>query len=159
MPPRIAQWFGLALDDGGDEPVVDGGEVVVARVHPGEQAPLQVGHDPRTGSGPVAPLLVGAEVDGLHDGGGVGLAVGLRVAVVEAAPLVVVGAVQDGVDALGLVAGGDAVGVVVAVAGAGLDADAVGLLAADGDRGRLRVGQVVPSAGGGDRASSRAAPG
>src|SRR5688500_10967260 len=65
--------------------------------------------------------------------------------IAPAAPLVVVRAVDDGVDPLRLVAGRDAVGV-VAVAGAGRDVDAVRPLAVDGGRGRLRVGEVVPSA-------------
>ena len=94
----------------------------------------------------VAPDLDVAEVDGFHGAVAVVVAVGLGVAVVEAAAAVVVGAVEDGVHALGVVAGGDAVGVVVAVAGAGGDVDAVGLVAADGGGGGGGVGEVVGAA-------------
>src|SRR5579871_713047 len=137
-----------ALDDRGGEAVVDRRVVaVVARVHPAEQAVLQVGHDPRTVAGAVAPGRLVAEVDGLHvTVAGVGVA-GLRVAVVEAAAGVVVGAVEDRVLALGVVTGGDAAGGVVAVAGAGRDEHAVDLVAAQKRRRRGGVREVVRPAG------------
>ena len=61
------------------------------------------------------------------------MAVGLGVAVVETATAVVVGAVEDRVLALGIVAGRDAVGVVVTVPGTRSDVDAIGLVSVDRD--------------------------
>ena len=129
--------------------MVDGRIVgVVVLVHSGEQTVLQVGHDPRAVARTVAPDLDVAEVDGLHGAVAVVVAVRLGVAVVEAAAAVVVRAVEDRVHALGVVPGGDAVGVVVAVAGAGRHEDAVGLVTSHrGGRGG-RVGEVVGAARG-----------
>src|SRR3954453_7073708 len=141
---------GFALDDGGDEAVADRGVVrVVAGVDSGVEAVREVGHDPGAVAGAVAPDLDVAEVDGFHGAVAVVAAVAFGVAVVEAAAAVVVGAVEDGVHAFGGVAGGDPVGVVVAVAGAGRDVDAVGLVAADRGGSGGGVGEVVVAAGGG----------
>src|SRR6185437_11889865 len=118
---------GAALDHGGGEPVVGGGVAgVEAGVGAGVQAVLQVAHDPRAVAGAEAPDLDAAEVDGFHGAGAVVVVVGLGVAVVEAAAAVEVGAVDDVVDALGVVAGGDVLGGVVAVPVTGRDVDAVG---------------------------------
>ncbi len=137
-----------ALEHGGQEPVADAGVIGVgAAVDPGEQAVLQVGHDPGAVAAARAPALVVAEVEGLHVAVAGVQAVGLGVAVVEAAAAIEVRAVEDGVHALGLVAGGDAVGVVVAVARPGGDVDAVRLVPADGDRRLEGVGEVVRPAG------------
>jgi len=67
--------------------------------------------------------------------GAVVVVVGLGVAVVEAAAVVGVRAVEDRVLALGGVAGRDARGAVVAVAVARRDVDAVDLRAVDRGRG------------------------
>jgi hypothetical protein len=83
----------------------------------------------------------------LHTAVAVVEAVRLGVAVVETAAVVEVLAVEDGVHALGLVAGRDAVGGVVAVAATRRDEDAVRRAAAEGDRCRDRVRQTVESAG------------
>ena len=72
---------------------------------------------------------------------------GLGVAVVEAAGAVVVGSVEDRVHALRRVAPGRAAGGIVAVAGAGRDEDAVGLLAVQCDGCAGRTGQVVVAVG------------
>src|SRR6185436_5226217 len=98
------------------------------------------------------PDLDVAEVDGFHRPVAVVAAVGLGVAVVEAAAAVVVRAVEDRVHALRLVAGGDAVGAVVAVAGAGGYVDAVDLVPVDRGRRRGGVREVVRAAG---RAAAR----
>src|SRR6185312_5385439 len=120
---------GAALDHRGGVPVVRRRVVrVVALVQAGEQAVLHVRHDPRAVARAVAPDLDAAEVDGLHRAVAIVVVVGLGVAVVEAAAAVVVLAVEDRVLGLGVVAGGDAVGGVVAVAGARDDRDAVGLV-------------------------------
>src|SRR5581483_10856852 len=93
-----------AVDDGGGVPVVDRRVVgVVARVDSGEQAVLQVRVDPRAVAGAVAPYPDVAEGDRFHGAVAVVAAVGLGVAVVEAAAAVVVRAVEDGVLALGVV--------------------------------------------------------
>ena len=145
----MAHWFGAALDHGGGEPVAGGGVVgVVAGVGAGVQAVLHVGHDPRAVAGAEAPDLDVAEVDGLHGAVAVVVVVGLGVAVVEAAAAVVVRAVEDGVLAFRVVAGGDVLGAVVAVAVAGGDVDAVGLVAVDRDRRRGGVGEAVGAGGG-----------
>src|ERR1700761_2744771 len=139
---------GLALDHGGGEPVGDGRVIgVVPGVDPGVQAVLHVGHDPRAVAGAVAPDLDVAEVDGFHVTVAGVVVAGLGVAVVETAAAVVVRAVEDRVLALGAVAGGDARGVVVPVAGTRGHVDAVGLVAANRHRGRGRVGQHVRPAG------------
>ena len=143
----------LALHDGRQEAVAHAGVVgVVPLVDTREQPVLEVGHDPGAAARSGAPPVVVPEVDGLHVAVSVVQTVRLGVAVVIAATAVVVSTVEDRVHALRLVAGGDAVGAVVAVAGAGGRVDAVGLVAIDHDRRRSGVGQVV-------RAASRPAAG
>src|SRR5581483_11400534 len=133
-----------AVDDGGGVPVVDRRVVgVVARVDSGEQAVLQVRVDPRAVAGAVAPYPDVAEGDRFHGAVAVVAAVGLGVAVVEAAAAVVVRAVEDGVLALGVVTGRRAGRGVVPVAGARRDVDPVGLVAVERGRRGGRVGQVV----------------
>src|SRR5215469_14619591 len=130
----------LALDHRGGEPEV-GGRVgrVEAGALAGEQAVLHVGHDPRAATRAAAPGGFRPEVDGFHVAGAVVVVVRLCVAVVEAASVVCVRAVEDGVLALGRVAGRDARGAVVAVAVARGDEDAVNLRAVDHGRGRGSV--------------------
>ena len=72
---------------------------------------------------------------------------GLGVAVVEAAFAVVVGPVEDRVDALRRVAGSYAASGVVAVAGAGRYKDTIRLLPVQRDRGTDRTGKVVVAIG------------
>src|SRR6185312_12283248 len=133
-----------ALDHRGGVPVVRRRVVrVVALVQAGEQAVLHVRHDPRAVARAVAPDLDAAEVDGLHGAVAIVVVVRLGIAVVEAAAAVVVLAVEHGVLGLGIVAGGDAVGGVVAVAGARDDRDAVGLVAVEGGRGGVGHGELV----------------
>src|SRR5207247_1137475 len=124
----VLVWMGLSVGSVGGGGVVG----VVAGAAAGVEAVFEVGHDPGAGAGAVAPDFDVAEVDGFHGAVAVVSAVAFGVAVVEAAAAVVVGAVEDGVHAFGLVAGGYAVGVVVAVAGAGGDVDAVGFVAVVG---------------------------
>src|ERR1035441_7710340 len=57
----------FALDHGGGEPEVDGRVAgVEVLVHPGEQAVLQVGHDPGAAAGSGPPDCDVPEVDGFH---------------------------------------------------------------------------------------------
>src|SRR6185503_5740767 len=85
--------------------------------------------------------------DRFHGAVAVVAAVGLGVAVVEAAAAVVVGAVEDRVLALGVVPGRGAGGGVVPVPGARRDVDPVGLLPVERGRRGDGVGQVVRPAG------------
>lgn len=55
--------------------------------------------------------------------------------------------VKHCIDALRLVAGGNAVGIVVPVAGAGRDIDTVCLVSLDGDGGLSGVSQLVRASG------------
>ena len=66
----------------------------------GEQSPFEVGLHPRAGSGASAEPATVAKVDGIHRAGRVGFAVGLAVAVVEAAAAVDVRAAGHHVNAL-----------------------------------------------------------
>ena len=97
--------------------------------------------DPRA-PGPLSP-----EVDGFHGAGAVVVVVGLGVAVVEAAAVVGVRAVEDRVLALRRVAGRDVPGAVIAVAVARGDVDAVDLRAVDHGGRRRRVREGVRAAG------------
>ena len=81
--PQVAR---IALDDGCDEARGDGGIVfVLLVVVTGEEAVLEIGHDPRPISGSRAPVGAGAKVDGFHMGVASVEVVGFGVAVVEAA--------------------------------------------------------------------------
>lgn len=137
-----------ALNCGSDEAVRDRRITgVISLVGTREEVVLHVDHDPGAIAGTVAPGGAVTEVDGLHvAGAGVGAA-GFGIAVVKAAGVVVVRAVQDGVHAFGLVAGGGARGFVVAVTRAGGHEDSVGLLAVQGDGGADGAGQVVVAVG------------
>jgi hypothetical protein len=77
---------------------------------------------------------------------GVGIG-GLCIAVVEAAAAVIVRAVEDSVDAFGVVTRSDSISIVYAIATAWCDVDTIGLLAIkmDGSGGRNR--QIVWTAG------------
>lgn len=133
-----------ALDRGSDKAVADRGITgVISLISTGEEVVLHIDHDPGPVAGAVAPGGAVPEVDGLHVAGASVGAAGLGVAVVEAAGVVVVRAVQDGVHAFGLVAGGSAGGFVVTVARAGGHEHAVGLLAIEGDGGADGAGEVV----------------
>src|SRR5262249_5589915 len=109
-------------------------------------------HDPGAVAGTEAPDLDVAEVDGLHGPGAVIVVIGLGVAVIEAAAAVEVGAVEDGVLAFEVVAGGDVPGAVVAVAVTRCDEDSVGCVATDRHRGGGSVREAVRAAG---RAAAR----
>ena len=138
----------LPLDDGGDEA---GGDGRVARVLGGalarEQAVLEIGHDPGPAAGAGAPDGAVAVVDGLHVAVARVRVAGLGVAVVEAAAVIVVRPVDDGVDALRRVALRRPAGGVAAVARAGRDEDAVRPLPVQRDRGARRAGQAVVATG------------
>ena len=113
------------------------------RVVLGEDAVLEIGHHPRTVAGPRAPRRDRAEVERVHRAGAVGLSVGLAVAVVEAAPAVVVLAARHHVHPLGLAAERDAgLRSVDPVAVVGVDVERVDLVAAQRQRlgRRLRRG-------------------
>ena len=86
--------------------------VVRIRVHAADKVVLLVGHDPRTGAVAVVPGALGTEVSGLHGAVAVIAAVGLGVAVVEAASGVVMVAADDPVLAFSLVVNCGAVGIV-----------------------------------------------
>ncbi len=132
----------VVLQHRGDELAREGALVgVPGLAATGVQAPFEVRLDPGAGAGAAAEPALGAEVDRVHGTGGVGLAVGLAVAVVEAAAAVDVGAAGDHVHALRCGAGRHARQVAVApVAVAGVDVQRVRLAAADRQRlgGRVR---------------------
>src|ERR1019366_5811130 len=73
-----------------------------------------------------------SEINGFHRAGAVVLVVSLGVAVVEAAPSIVVGAARHHVLRLRLVAARDPGGRVVSVAGAGLNVDPINGMATEG---------------------------
>ena len=136
---------GVAADEAADEAVGDRRAVRARRAVgqvAGVEAGLHVAHQPRAGAGAPGPRGRGAEVDGLHRADALGRARALGVAVVEAAAAVVVGAVEDHVDALGLIVDGDARGLVVAVPHARDDVDAVGAVAVDRRRRHVRDRQA-----------------
>ena len=144
----------LAVGRGRDEAPGDGLEalaelvlrVVIDTAH---EVVLLVGHDPRTRGLAVVPRRLVAEIGGLHGAVAVVAAVGLGIAVVEAAAGVVVVAADHPVLALGLVVHGRADRVVEAQAHARGDEDAVHLVAHHVHRGPVGHGDVVVAAHGG----------
>lgn len=87
-----------ALDDGGDEAMGDGRVgILLASALAGEQAVLEISHDPRSAAGARSPGGAVAEVDGLHVAVARVVAVQLGVSIVEAAHAVVMRAVEDGI--------------------------------------------------------------
>ena len=138
----------LPLDGRRDEAV---GDRRISRVDAGagagEQAVLEIGHDPRAAAGSSAPDVVDAKVDGLHVAAARIVSARFGVAIVEAAATVVVAPVEDRIHALRRVACSDAAGGIVAVASAGRDEDAVRLLTVQRDRCANRAGQVVVAIG------------
>lgn len=72
---------------------------------------------------------------------------GLGIAIVEAAPGVVVCAVQDRVHTLGGIPGGNAIGVVVPVPGSGRNENAICFLAVESDGCASGTGEVVIAIG------------
>jgi len=136
------------LNDCGGEPVGDR-EVgsIVARTGAGEQAILEISHDPRAAARATTPDCVVAKVDGLHvTVAGIKI-VGLGVAIVKAACPVVVGSVENCIHTLSCVASSTARHDIVAVARAGRDEDTVCLLAIQGDWCTNGAGQVVVTIG------------
>ena len=117
--------------------------VVVDTAH---EIVLLVGHDPRARGLAVVPDGLVAEIGRFHGAVAVVAAVGLGVAVVEAAAGVVVVAADHPVLALGLVVHGRAGGVVETHAHARGDEQAVDLVAQDVDRGPISDGNVVVAA-------------
>src|SRR5579875_221540 len=124
-------------------------DTLVSAFEPGVDSRIQtifhVRHDPGAIAGAIAPYFDIAEVNGLHRAIAIVMVVGFGVAVIEAAPSVIVRAIEDRVLAFGIVAGRNARSVVVAVPGARSDVDAVSLVAIDHDRRRGCVREVVIS--------------
>ena len=112
-----------------------------------EQAVLEIGHDPRAAARASAPNGAVTEVDGLHVAVSRIPTARLGVAVVVAAPTIVVSPVEDRVHALRRVASGGAAGGVVAVAGSGGAEDAVRLLTIQRDRCTGRASQAIVTSG------------
>ena len=133
---RIARFdrpdIGSALDHRGDIVSSDGQvTIIVTGVSSGPQTVFQVRHDPGARARTVAPIGGISKIDGFHGAVAIVIVGLLGVAVVEAASTVVVRAVEDRVLALGIVAGRDARGGVVAVPDARSDVDAVDLVTGD----------------------------
>ena len=143
----------LAVRKSGDETPGDALEalaifVVGIVVDTADEVVLLVCHDPRAGSVAMIPHRLVAVVCGLHGAVAVVTAVGLGVAVVEAASGVVMVAVDDPVLAFGLVIHGSALGVVPAVAHARGDEHAVDLVPVQVNRGPVGKGDIVESSHG-----------
>lgn len=134
----------LTLDNSCDESVRDGrvGRVAVT-VEAREETILQVSLDP--GARARARVATGAEVDGLHMAIAVVKTVGLSVAVIEAAPVVVVSTIHHSIHALRLVAGSSASDIVVAVTCVRRDEYSVCLLSVQLDGCTDGTGQIVVS--------------
>ena len=117
--------------------------IVVDTTH---EVVLLVGHDPRAGSIAVIPDRLVAVIRGLHRAVAVVTAVGLGIAVVEAAAGIVVESVDDPVLAFRLVVDSSALGVVPAIAHSGSDEHAVDLVAVEIDGSPVGEGKVVETA-------------
>src|ERR1035437_2890200 len=119
------------------------------RVHAANQVVLLVSHGPRAGGRTVIPAARVAVVGGFHGSVAVVAAVGFCVAVVEAAACVVMHAIDDPILPFSLVVDRGALGVVLAEAHAGLDEDAVNLVARDRNRRHVGDWEVVEPTHGG----------
>ena len=151
--------MGLAVGESGHETPGDTLEslaILVVRVivDAAYEVVLLVGHDPRTGSVAMVPHGLVAVVSGLHGTVTVVAAVGLGVAIVEAASGVVMVAVDDPVLAFGLVIHGSALGVVPSIAHTGSDEYAVDLVAVQVHGSPVGKGDVVESSHGRSAESS-----
>ena len=120
--------------------------VVRIGVHASHEVVLLVGHDPRTRSVTVVPQRLVAVVGGLHGAVAVVAAVGLGVAIVEAAAGIVVVSVDDPVLAFGLVVDSRAVRVVLPQAHARHEEETIDFMPHQGDGGHVRDGHRVESA-------------
>jgi len=143
----------FALCDCSDKAPVDGWQIRTAfgviGIHAADEVVLLIGHDPRTGAAAMEPRCRVAVVGGFHCAVVVVAAVDFGVAVVEAAAIVEVQAVNYPVLAFGLIIDCGALGVVLAQSHAGGDEDSVGLVAHYGDRRHVGDGEIVESTHGG----------
>src|SRR5581483_6070284 len=141
--------IGSALHHSGDDVKIDALVTSIEMlVDTGKQPIFQVGHNPGTIASTEAPHFDIAEVDRFHMAVAGIVVARLGVAVIEAASAIEVRAVEDGVLALGIVAGRDARGMIVAVSGARSDKDAIDVVTADRHGQRGRVGQIIWAASG-----------
>lgn len=143
-PPML----GLAVGRGRDKSPVDGGQVgtvlVIGRgIHTAHQVVLLVRHDPRPRLLAAVPARGIAVVGRFHGTITIVATVGLGIAVIKAAAVVVVMAADDPILSLGLVVHGRALGVVPTQPHPGLNENPVDLVPHDRHRGHVRDGHIV----------------
>ncbi|KAI6758277.1 hypothetical protein HG530_010517 [Fusarium avenaceum] len=134
----------LALHNSGKESILDGRiSSIVLGVLSREEAVLKISHEPRATARTGSPDGVVTKVNGFHVTVACVFAVGLGIAVVEAAATVVVSSIENSVHTLWLISRSRPTDLVVAVSSSGRDENTVCLLPVQGDWCTIGTGKVV----------------